>query len=106
MSRSMRCWYSQGSYRKSASCRSYGLLSIISVDVDRMFPKIETTPQAAVSRRDLATVGSRQCQLFCSALLQWLLVALLALLPRLQLLLHLLCRGRPERGVLGIVTVG
>jgi hypothetical protein len=32
------------SCRKIASCLSYGLLRIISVDVDRMFPKTETTP--------------------------------------------------------------
>jgi hypothetical protein len=66
------------------------------------------TDHAAVSPRDLATVGIRHGNVFFSALLPWLLVALvtlLGLLPRLQLLLHLLCRGRPERGFLGILTV-
>jgi hypothetical protein len=43
MSRSLRCWSRQGNGRRSASCRSYGQLSIISMDVMRMFSKIGTT---------------------------------------------------------------
>ena len=66
------------------------------------------TNHAAVSPRGLATVGIRQGTLLCSALLPWLLVALvplLALLPRRQLLLPRCRRGPPERGFLGILTV-